>query len=745
MAREEGRDEEAAVYLRQGIAADQGQRELAGEWKKRSMLAWIEINHSRFADARRILSAAPLPAEAPARARYGKAFYQGVLANRVGDYRSALKELRLAADLAERVGDSAFRWNAEQLLANSYQSVGRSQEAADLFQRLRADPHPENPCDLGSLLINQAWSWQLAHEGGEETGDPIPVLQAAQENNRHCRPEEQLTAGLNLVLAYQQSGRWSEAGRALEKVRPLASEASLSQRLWWLDMEGRGAISQGQPAQALRLYSELSEVAEHSLSMDGGFRAAVGRANARLALGDRAAAIADLATADHLIDEQTWLIPADEGRDTFLAHREAATRLYLELLLKDGQRQRAFTLARRARSRLLRQLVMRDRLAQLTPAQQQQWDDALSKYWDLRQAVDRQAAEEWQIPEDRRQRAGEDRSAKLAEARKNLDAAMAAFGAPEDQGEGSLSPPRPGEVILAYHPLPQGWVGFAAHSGGIEVTRFKLLPGALARIRPSMSQEDLARVLLAPFRAVLARSGRVRILSYGPLQSVDFHALPLGAEPLLAHHAVTYSLDLGSRPSTAAPAPPVALLVADPEGNLPAAHQEADAVGAAIRAWGQGWSLKTLEGPAAGAKAVYPELSGAVLFHFAGHGNFAGFAGWDSALRLAAGSRLTLSDLLALPRAPSWVVLSACDSGHSSEQAPGEGVGLAQAFLLAGSQGVIAATQTVDDRKTRDLIGELYRGWQPGADLASQLQRAQLASRKRDPASVWKSFRLLEP
>jgi hypothetical protein len=744
-ARLEERDEDAAAYLRLGIAADQSQRELRGEWKKRGLLAWIEIHHNRFADARRALPAQPLAAGAPADARFQRAYYQGVLANRLGDYRSALEQLQLAADLAERIGDDTLRWKAEQLLAHSLQSVGRSQDAADLFQRLRADPHPESPCDLGDLLLNQAWSWLLAHEGGEETSDPIPALQEAQKAYQGCRPEQRLNAALNLALAHQQAGRWPEARRALEAVRPLATGASLSQRLWWLDAEGRQAIEEGQPARALDLYSDLSEVAESARSLEGDFRAAVGRAHARLALDDRASAIADLATADRLIDEQTWLIPADQGRDTFLAQREAATRLYLDLLLKDGQRQSAFTLARRARSRLLRQLMVRDRLAQLTPAEQRRWEDALSKYWSLRQTVDQQAAEEWQIPEDQRKRAGEDRSAQLAAARKDLDDAIAAFGAPADRGEDSLSPPRPGEVILVYHPLPHGWAGFAAHAQGIEVATFTLPPGLLTRRRPRVAFEDLSRVLLEPFRSVLARADRVRVLPYGPLRFVDFHALPFDGQPLLARHVVTYSLDLGSRPSAALPSRPTALLVADSEGNLPAARQEAAIVGAAIRAWGRGWSLTRLDGQAAGAGAVRQALPGSDLFHFAGHGSFAGFAGWDSALRLADGSSLTLSDLLALRRVPAWVVLSACDSGQSSKQAPGEGIGVAQAFLLAGAQGVIAATQSVDDRKARDLITELYRGWQPGADLASQLRRAQLASRQRDPASVWASFRLFEP
>jgi CHAT domain-containing protein len=90
-------------------------------------------------------------------------------------------------------------------------------------------------------------------------------------------------------------------------------------------------------------------------------------------------------------------------------------------------------------------------------------------------------------------------------------------------------------------------------------------------------------------------------------------------------------------------------------------------------------------------------------------------------------------------------VLSACDAAHPSEQAPGEGIGLAQAFLLAGSRAVIAATRPVPDRTARDLIRELYRGWRPGGDLPSQFQRAGLACRRQDPAADCASFRLLEP
>ncbi|HSS52664.1 MAG TPA: CHAT domain-containing protein, partial [Thermoanaerobaculia bacterium] len=116
-------------------------------------------------------------------------------------------------------------------------------------------------------------------------------------------------------------------------------------------------------------------------------------------------------------------------------------------------------------------------------------------------------------------------------------------------------------------------------------------------------------------------------------------------------------------------------------------------------------------------------------------------------LPLADQSRLTLSDILALSPTPDSIVLSACDAGRTSEEAPGEGVGLANAFLLAGAREVVAARQVVPDASANELMAELYGHWQPGEDLARQLQRAQLACRKKNPSvpAAWASFRLLVP
>lgn len=741
IARTKGNLEGIEVYLKHGMAADRLVNCLSCEIEKATLLARLYLEEGRFGDARDILAKEP-PPESPLESKYRVSFYQGDLAFRVGDYHSALERLRKAVSLAEQGKMSKYRGKAEQLLANVLQDLGRSREASELFARLQKDDRFETPCDKGDLLTNWAWARLLAIEGREKAEDPTPLLEEAQaiyDSHPECTPPDApLHVRINLALALQQTGHWQEARQVLEQARPLADIGAPRLRLWWQDLEAREAIAEGNPARALQLYRELDENAIRSLSLEGRFRASLGQAHAQLALNNRGAALDAFAEADRQIDEQSRHVPVREGRDTLVARREEATRWYLKLLVDEGRMEDAFALVRRARTRLLRQLMVRERLAQLSAVEQQNWDQALTSYQALRDDIDRETTQEWRLPLDQKEHARAIRQAQLARAQKDLDRAVADLGDPGNHGEGRLAPPRQGEVVLAYHPLPKGWVGFAAHDQEIEVSIFDL-PGSQS------DPEVLAEKLLMPFRRILERSERVRVLPYGQLRSVDFHTLPFGGEPLLARHLVVYGLDLPNHPEPIQVGGHVALLVADPQGNLPEARKEAAAVGASIRAWKRDWTLKRLDGTAANAKAVRTALPDATLFHYAGHGTFAGFGGWDSVLPLADGTPLTLSDLLALRRAPAWVVLSSCQAGRSSEQAPGEGIGLAHAFLLAGSQAVVAATQDVPDPIARDLMSELYRGWQPGVDLPSQFQRAQLACHRRHPGGECASFRLFEP
>ena len=180
--------------------------------------------------------------------------------------------------------------------------------------------------------------------------------------------------------------------------------------------------------------------------------------------------------------------------------------------------------------------------------------------------------------------------------------------------------------------------------------------------------------------------------------------------------------------------------------DLTGSAAEGQAVAARLGA--HGWAPVThLSTADATRAAVLEGLASADLFHFAGHGRFAGAAGWDSALLLADGGQLDAADLLALRRAPPFVVLSGCETARTvaGAEAPGLDIGLAQAFVLAGAHVALAAARTVSDADTRALFERFYDAWQPGEPPGPAFGAAVSALRAARPTADAGAFRLFVP
>ncbi len=742
----QGRAGRSREILARAIRAHRDAGRVSGEVDDATVLVYLLLQERRFSEARAVLGALPRAPDGLAEVTYYAAYYRGLLAGKIGDARSALRHLTAAAEQAERVGLDRERRLTEQVLGWNLRRLGRAREAAGLYSRLHEEARQESrPCDRAVLLNNHAWSLLLALEGGGRAAAPAPLLETALEllaaEDCVLSADRRVDMLVNLALAHHHGGRPGEATGALSRARELSGSPRVHQVLWWLDVEGRLALDAGRAPAALELYVELAELAASTLSPEAEWRSAVGRARSLEVLGQRPAALAALAEAEALLEEESLQVPLDEGRETFLAQRETATRRYLDLLLTGDRAAEAFEVARRARSRMLRGLRQRDRLASLSAAEQERWDRVITEYQTLRAELDAAAAADWRLPADRLSRARAERASRHRELRRVLDQALAILDA-RGSPPSSLPPPGAGEVVLAFHPMLRGWVGFAATPGGVAARRLEVPEDALDR------PAELAALLLEPFATEIAGARRVRVLPYGVLRAVDFHALPFAGDVLLAARPVVYGLDLqaSSPPPRKAPATPnQALIVADPNGNLPAARAEAEAVRRALEDGAGEWTVQVLEGPRAHGDAVRQALARASLFHYAGHGAFAGRGGWESALPLAEGTRLTLGDVLALERAPEWVVLSGCETGRSSREAPVETVGLAQAFLAAGSGRVIAAVRPVGDRAAAALVAALYEDAGAAPDLGPALRRAQLAWRRAEPAADWPSFRVFEP
>jgi tetratricopeptide (TPR) repeat protein len=714
-------------------------RDVIREVDEKKGLLMADHRALRLGKVRKTLDSLRVPPQAPAELRYTVAYYRGLLANSEGDFRSALAAFQQAGAVAERMGWKNYQRMPEEMMALLLRVVGRSSESAQLFERLLRTPAAD-PCVEARLLNNQAWSALLAREAGESFGDPTPLLERALEKRATCQSATIESKGntlFNLALAHLQAGRLPQAKDLLARAQEMEPHAPVTHRLWWLDLEARIALREQRPEEALRRFGALGKLAAETSSPDGRLRAAFGQARTYAALGDPAAALAVLRAAEALLDEQSLQIPIHEGRETFVATRQAVVSLHVEILLDQGRNAQALEVARHARSRVLRQLESSGRLTSLPADRRARWVSLLTQYQARRTALEERAKDDWKLPVDRLQHEQAARKVEGEALKKLLDEAFLILGgSAEPAGETPLSL-RPGELVLAYHPLPHGWVGFAADGETVAVHRFELPPD-LSRTA------ELSRRLLSPFRAAIRQARRLRILPSGPLQAVDFHALPFERDVLLASAPVVYGLDL---PAAGSAAPPGrhALLVADPRENLLSALDEARAVGKALAAGSPPWTTEELTAGQASAATVRSRLAAADLLHYAGHGSFAGLGGWESGLLLAEGTRLTLGDLLTLERAPAWVVLSGCDTGRTAVETPVESLGLAQAFLLAGSRAVVASTRPVDDRAAPALFTALYRQWDREPDLAVAFQRAELAWRKTSPRADWPGFRLFEP
>jgi cellulose synthase operon protein C len=290
-----------------------------------------------------------------------------------------------------------------------------------------------------------------------------------------------------------------------------------------------------------------------------------------------------------------------------------------------------------------------------------------------------------------------------------------------EPGRGESTP----RVALLVHPLPHSLLLVASRDSGVE---FREIPGALDRERDDELSARIARAA-AP---LLAGAPRVHLHVHRTLA-----ALPLDRSlAALLGVPIAFAVDAPPRDRGArCGGDRRALLVANPQQNLWAASATARALQRDLAR--MGFQVDTLEGPQATRAAVEGHLTDpcTALLQYDGHGVAAaalaehrgpGLAGdrAGDALVLAGGDLLTASDVLGLPRVPPAVVLNGCTTA-----AP-EGLGLAQAFVLAGAEQVVASLGPIAADDAARLATQLFAAAPRGPadlDLVSVFARANPA------------------
>jgi tetratricopeptide (TPR) repeat protein len=706
-----------------------GEISIAAENEAARLYLLIEARH--FADARASLARLERFVRGYPVGVVHAHYNAGTLAQETGDLRTALQELDDARIRAERVGDERLLRRARQALAVPLLYVGRVDEALATLTELEATaPASASACERASALFNLGCTALLAREAPFARKDRIldPAVPLAKAENLYetacSRPAPLGATRAYLALAHVEAGDIAAARSALRAATAAPAKLDPRDAFFARDVEGQIALAEGNVAAALAAYDALAASAS-GLSPFDEVAAAIGRSTAfeRTGGGDRA--LAAIRAGASLLDEAARAVPLGEGRGAFWWARTRIAQREVRLLLDMGRGSEALAVARRARAHVIDDVDRARTVASLEPAARARWEAALAAYRSARDDLAARAADDWKLSAEALARVVSGRHARDVELRASLDATAAEVFSRSKKDLLPLAGEE-GTAAFLWFPLESDWASFGIAAGSLRAERVS------APVDPTR-MPDAAKELVAWGAKTMAHATRVSLLPVGPLRDVDLAALPVDGAPLIERAAVEYPFDADAVDIAASDGP--ALVVVDPTLTLPAARRE----GAATTAT----DAKILVGREATRERVLDELARARSFYFTGHAAYAGVDGWESALLLAGRERLGVADVLALPRAPGLVILSGCETGREGTQGGASGLGLADAFLAAGSRAVFASVRRVDDETTARLMRTLREqlAAHPG-EPARALQGAQLALRAADPTADWAAFRV---
>lgn len=674
-------------------------------------------------------------------ARYIMAYRRGLVERDLGDLRSALRSLSLAERGEHRLDSAAKLINVRQVQVPLLQSLGRTAEALERARALLEATTSAPPGLRGQVLANVAWAALIEREGqyakdpsirlgpdtmkdwpdpGQLSATAIDLLLQAD------KPDRVANSRLNLAIHHTQR---ADAARALEALSDLDPGQLLPvQQSWLLDVQGRIALLQGRLRQAKALYAELRSRSEGD--PDGTWRALVGLGRAYADGAELRESARVLFEAEALLDAMVRNVGVGQGRLGLSRRRDASARLLVDVLVRLGRARDAEQVARRARARAWRSLRRLASLEALDASRRAEWAAATSRYLELTEAlrVDREQGWDRSLSDLLRAKRQRVQLRKRAEAA--LEEALAAL--PVEPTQGRLREPSTGELLVTYFPADREWVAFARTVEGTEVHRL----GTWSTDESIVVDRWAAR-LLEPLDAAIERAETVRLMPHTWLEGIDVHALPWRGQPLVTQRSAAYALDVSAEARPSGRDIDSVLVLGNASGDLPAAAAEVRRV-AKIHAEA-GRRVFSMEGEGVRSHRALKVLPEVDLFHYAGHASYSP-QGLDSFLVMNGDDRMTISDILALPKVPRAVVLSGCETARFAGGGSVVDLGLAQAFLLKGADVVIASDRAVADDLSLELSSALHRT--PG-DFVEAMSRAVTGF--VDERREWSAFRALVP
>ena len=234
---------------------------------------------------------------------------------------------------------------------------------------------------------------------------------------------------------------------------------------------------------------------------------------------------------------------------------------------------------------------------------------------------------------------------------------------------------------------------------------------------------------LTPWFAVI-QSIRIRIVP----SLTSYHLIVNVPE---SHHKKTGALLVGN---------PCLKQLKKAERDLPCAQKEVEMIASIL-------NTRPLTGKEATKAKVINQMSSVGLIHIAAHGNeqtgeiaLSPNPGWTSEFPQKKDFLLTMSDVQAANLRALLVVLSCCHSGRG-RISKGEGmVGIARAFLAAGSRSVLVTLWAIDDEATMVFMKKLYEHLKEGKTAGAAVHHSMKSLRESEEFSemrYWAPFQLI--
>jgi len=643
---------------------------------------------------------------------------RGRLYELLGDTETAAKSFHHAQEIAESIGNGPGMLSSVIALGDLERRRKRYDAAEEYFQR--------------------------AMQSARAAGDTQNILEALIDRAINDLARKRFDTALENA---------SEAKRAAESNGNKPAVA-LTRYL-----EGEVDRARGDFAQALEKYESAAKLQGELRDPELGWRILFGRGEAQQGLKKDDEALASYQKAIEFIDETRAAIAEERFRAGYIEERFQVYVALVELLLKMGKPREAFLYSEKLRARAYFDQLGRSEESDVAPQQRQRAKELSEQLAKLREKIEEEYST---VEKERHGQALEIFSQELERTQAAYEEVLETSRATSGRRS---SVARISDASTIQERIPEGTALVEYVVGKQALSILVVKKGSVSGIKVPISAERLATRIdlfrdlilarkgewLAPgrglanlFIAPLERAGFLRhierlvIVPDGVLNYVPFAALPRRETRVLGDEFIIGYLPAASEllQETAKQESRGTLLAMAPAAShLPNAVSEIRSIGKLFPQ-----SARVVSGSGA-TKTLFKQVAGEYAFvHLATHGSLNRNAPWLSTLQLQPDSesdgRLELHEVLDLKLNARLVTLSACEtalgSGYFNDTPAGnEFVGMARAFLGAGSQSVLASLWAVNDESTRALMVRFYRNLRR-YDGPEALARAQREMRLSD-------------